>query len=133
MSLEAAIHDQWSATPALVALVPEERVVTGAARGEVPLPYVILTREKDAARVRTSSGVEVSDTTIRFDIRVADLDEGKSIAEAIRERFNRQSFALAGGTCLVMQWASEQERSETDGGWGVSVEYLARVATETAV
>jgi len=32
-----------------------------------------------------------------------------------------------------MQWASEQERSETDGGWGVSVEYLARVATETAV
>lgn len=132
MSLEAAIHDRWESWPALAALVPAERVVTGAARGEMSLPYVVLVREQEAAPVRTSSLTEVSETMVRFEIRTVELGEGKTIAQAIRQRFNRQGFALAAGTCLVMQWNSETEQAASDGTWRVAVQYVARVANSIA-
>ena len=132
MSLEAAIHDRWAGAAALVALLPEARVFTGAARGNVPLPYVVLMREGETPRTRTSSLTEVSEIVVRFVIYVAELDVGKAIAEAIRVAFNRQGFALAIGTCLVMQGTSEQEQAATDGTWMVTASYLARVAVPVA-
>lgn len=115
MSLEAAIHARCASGAALVALVPAERIVTGAARGDMTLPYVVVTRERETVRTRTSSQLEVSETTVRFEIRAADLDQAKSIAEAVRERFNRQGFALPAGTCLVMQWSHETEQAAAGG------------------
>ena len=67
MSLEAAIHARWSSDLALTALVPAAHLFTGAARGAVPLPYVVLMREAETARTRTSSHTEVSDLTVRFE------------------------------------------------------------------
>jgi len=132
MSLEGAIHDRWAGATALVPRVPAARVFTGAARGDVPLPYVVLVREGETARLRTSSLTEVSDIVVRFEIYVAELDAGKAIAEAIRGEFNRRGFALSLGTCLVMQGTSEQEQPAADGTWTVTASYLARVAVPVA-
>ena len=132
MSLEAAIHDRWAGAAALVALLPAAAVFTGAARGNVSLPYVVLVREGETPRTRTSSLTEVSEIVVRFEIYAAELDVGKAIAEAIRVAFNRQGFALAIGTCLVMQGTSEQEQPAADGTWMVTASYLARVAVPVA-
>ncbi|MBX3411568.1 MAG: hypothetical protein KF708_02530 [Pirellulales bacterium] len=132
MSLEGAIHERWGATAALAALAPAERVLTGAARGDLPLPYVVLVREGESARLRTSSHTEVTEILVRFEIYAAELDLGKAIAEALRGPFNRQGFALEVGTCLVMQGTSEQEQLAADGIWTVTANYLARIALPVA-
>lgn len=132
MSLEAAIHDRWASAAALVSLVPAARLFTGAARGDVQLPYVVLVREAETQRTRTSSLTEVNDIAVRFEIYATELDAGKAIAVAIRAEFNRQGFALPLGTCLVMQGTSEQEQPAADGTWTVTASYLARVAVPVA-
>lgn len=128
MSLEAAIHERWASDLALSDLVPAERVYTGVARGTEELPYVVVTRARSEAQGRTSSGTELRQVVVRFDVWGADLDGVKAIGSAMRGAFNRQGFAVAEGVCQLMQWQGETERGMENGAWHLAVDYVARIA-----
>lgn len=128
MSLEQAIHERWAEAAALVTLVPVERLSTGLAKGDQPLPYVVLSRQGSVPRWRGTGGLAIEETRVRFGVWSDDLDVAKEIEREIRAAFDRTSFGLPGGTCLVMQWESELEVADAEGMWQVATDYVARVS-----
>lgn len=133
MSLEQAIHQRWANDVTLSTFLPAAKLYTGAARGNADLPYVVLTRLRSEPTGRTSSGTELRRVAVRFDVWAANLEQAKAIGSAMRGVFNRQGFALSGGTCLVMQWDGETETAVENGAWHLTVDYVARVAAAVDV
>jgi hypothetical protein len=127
MSLEQELHEQWAADAALIALVPAARVFTGFAVGDPTLPYVVLDDVSRAAQLRASTAGAVDRVELCFQIYTDDLDEAKAIAEAVRQQFDRTSFALSSGTVLSMREAESAERLHDSGVWQLSTKYSALI------
>src|SRR5205823_4164584 len=98
MSLEQAIHARWAADGALTALIPAARFVTGKALGGLVLPYATLARVGQRRAIRTSSHT-VADVQVRFDVFSAALGTLRQTADAVKARFDRQTFS-GGATVL---------------------------------
>ena len=125
MSLEQEIHSQWAGDAALLALVPASRVFTGVAAGTVSLPYVVLNEHRSRPHVQVSGGTTVDRTDVAFQIYTDDLDEGKQVAVAVADQFDRSSFALSSGTVLSMRETESTEHIHDDGVWQVTSKYSA--------
>ncbi|MDA7977504.1 MAG: DUF3168 domain-containing protein [Pirellulales bacterium] len=132
MSSEAAIHAHWTNDPALTALLPAERFVTGLGQSELAMPYATLTRESTRPKLRTSDRT-IDESEFRFDIWSINLDEAKQVAAAVSARFDRRSFATDGSTddCTVirMRLTRYEEQQEPDNSiWRVTLGFVAITA-----
>jgi hypothetical protein len=125
MSLEQAIHARWAGDGTLTALVPAARFVTGKALGGLPLPYAMLSRVGQRRATRTSSR-SVTEVQVRFDVFSAGLGTLRQAADAVKARFDRQTFS-GGATVLRMRRADEAQEQADDGTWRLSLVYVARV------
>jgi hypothetical protein len=136
MSIEQAIHDHWAGSAALAALLPADRFRTGwvappgttpdAVTGPAERPYVVLARRGELEVVRASGNIELVALVLRFTVWARDLAEGKAIAAAIHERFDRQHFAAGGASVQDMKRIGTQETPQDDGSWRVELDYLVR-------
>ena len=127
MDIEAAVHTRWATYAPLVELVPAAKFVTGTLYDEPELPYVSLGVEGETPDWRSSDG-EGIETALRFSIFDSDLGRAKKIAQRIKDRFDRKSFAIRDGNCYVMQWTNELRLPGEDGVWTVLVDYSCRQA-----
>jgi hypothetical protein len=123
MSVEQAIHQRWQTDFRLAALVPPQRLLTGAAFGNPTLPYVVIQRLASAPRTHTSSGTRISQLRLQFHGWTSDLETGKQLASQVRRRFDRTSFAVSDGRVLNMQQTDEQESLEADGVWHITIDF----------
>jgi hypothetical protein len=123
MSLEQAIHNRWATDFLLAGLLPQDRLSTGAARGDTSFPYAVLSRRENQVLTRTSSGTSIDRAVLSFAIWSADLDEAKEIARAVARRFERSDFPLDEGSVLNMQRLQETETQADDGSWRVEIDY----------
>ena len=133
MTIELAIHEQWSGYRPLAALVPPERLYTGlppirdAAGKPVTFPYVSIAAEADAKPTRTSSGTLLSSERIRFSIHAKTYDEARRIDRTLCDYFNRRDFASPGGRVLDMKPAGRSDSEDaTDGVWRIDRDFLIR-------
>ena len=130
MTIEKALHDQWSASRSLTALVPSERFYTGLppirdAEGDtVTFPYVSLSVAGEADLTRTSSATVLSTERIRFTIYTKSYDEGREVAQAICDWFNRREFAWPRGRVLDMRPGDRTEFEDAqDGVWRITRDF----------
>ncbi len=133
MTIEKAIHDQWSMSRSLTALVPPERLYTGLppirdADGDaVTFPYVSLAVAGDAELTRTSSATTLSTERIRFSIYTTSYDEGREIDQTLCDAFNRRTFAWARGRVLDMRPGDRAESEDPqDGVWRITRDFDVR-------
>jgi hypothetical protein len=133
MTIEKAIHDQWSASRSLAGLVPPERLYTGlppirdATGNAVTFPYVSLGAASDAELTRTSSATTLGTERIRFSIYTKSYDEGRDIDQSICDWFNRRSFAWARGRVLDMRPGDRAESEDPqDGVWRITRDFEVR-------
>ncbi len=133
MTIHRAIHEQWSGHRPLAVLVPPERVYTGlppirdASRQPIAVPYVSLTSEGVIEATRTSSGTAITVERIRFAVFTRSYDEGRQIAAAIGDYFNRREFDWPRGRVLDIRPAGRSESEDpSDGVWRIACEILIR-------
>jgi hypothetical protein len=124
MSLEAALHERWSQSPALEALLPAARLTSGLARDDVPLPYAVLLRGPIHARWHTSTR-SVEEIELAMHVYAERLETLGQLAEALRDAYDRRAFATTEGQVLRMRLHQRHERQHPDGIW--YLEMLFRV------
>ncbi len=129
-------HEQWAGNRPLAALVPPERLFTGlppirdAAQRPIGFPYVSLTAEGESFVTRTSSGMLLTIERIRFSIYTRDYDEGRQIAQAISDCFNRRDFAWSRGRVLDIRPGDRLETEDPeDGVWRIARDFQFRFST----
>jgi hypothetical protein len=133
MTIHRAIHEHWSSYRPLAALVPPEQVYTGlppirdAARQPISFPYISLTSEGQSETTHTSSGTMISVEQIRFAVFTKSYDEGRRIAAAIDDYFNRREFNWPRGRVLDIRPAGRSESEDpSDGVWRIASDFLIR-------
>lgn len=117
MHLQQAIFRCWGADHRLCALVPAERVLSGAPLNNPPMPYVVLKIGERRAVARTSSGTVVDRVKVRFEAWSPRLEDVQAVAEQLVRRFERASFETAAGRVLDMRGGAGQEQLHTSGLW----------------
>lgn len=126
MSLEQAIHSRWASDASLIALLPASRFTTGKALGGAALPYAALSRQGVQDSVHTSSR-RVDAIHVRFDVWANDLTTGKQVSDAVKARFDGQSFTEGGVNVLRMRNVDVTEVRADDGTWRLTLDYVAKV------
>ena len=116
--------------------MPPERLYTGlppirdAAQQPIGFPYVALTTEGETSISRTSSGTLLTTERIRFSIYTQDYDEGRQIAQAISDCFNRRDFAWSLGRVLDIRPGDRLENEDPeDGVWRIARDFHFRFST----
>ena len=97
MNLEKSIKNRWRTTPALVALVPAERVIMGRVPGTqvYPFPYVSYKLGTSRMTKRTRNSMYYQQTlTFRVWVDDAKVDVGDDIANAITDYFCNQCWPI---------------------------------------
>lgn len=136
MSVEQAIHENWSLYRPLTTLVPITHVYTGTvpradADGEtLSLPWVSLETVGDSQTVRTNSGTTITAAQLRFHVFADTLAAAKEIVEVIMDHFDRAEFNWSRGRVLDMKHENRDDAEEEDGTWHSIVDYTARVTRE---
>jgi len=127
VSLEQALHERWSQSPALAALLPAERVATGRTVG-VGRPYATLARLRSRATFHTNTGDSLDEVTLRIDVWHDSYDAGLAILEQIQAAFDRSSFSLAGNRRVVqMRRSGDTITAHDDGVWQLSIAFVVYV------
>lgn len=123
MSLARGIQERWQMSQPLCDAVPIERVVTGLAMGPMELPYVTLSRDRDTAVTRTSSGNQLRAARLVLTVWHGELDAALTIAETIEGAFRCAAFAYPGGRVLDSRLESRDEQPQVDGMWRVALDF----------
>ncbi len=127
MSLEQAIHNRWASDTVLPLLVLPERFTTGAARSRPRLPFA----ELHHMGHRSNSGgshYRVAEVELALIVYAATLEELKTVAAALLDRFDGAAFDLVLGRVLRMRLVDHQERRHAEGTWQGTFTFLAVVA-----
>lgn len=125
MNLEQAIRDRWLGGATLAALVPRDRLWTGATPPAVDLPYVVLSRGHTDAKTRTSAGRQIAVAGLRFAIVAPDLFTAQIVQREIERLFDGVDFALDEGRVLDMRCARHEPTRSLDGVWRIDADYRA--------
>lgn len=127
MNLEQALHQRWSNCPALIALLPAERVTTGRSSLD-SLPRATFSRRSRRTVCRTNSGETIEEVTVRMRLRHESFDEGIAIVQQFLTTFDRSRFSLADGAEMVnLRRITDDARQANDGTWQFRIEMLARI------
>lgn len=129
MSLEQTLHSDWASNAALNALVSAERLFTGVSIGELRLPYVVLRRAGSQIVNRTADGRAIQRVRLDFHVWTATLENGREIAAAIGQRFDRRDFVLDDGAVRNMHPVGVQENALADGRWQSVLQYVVLIET----
>lgn len=126
MTLEQALHQRWSATAALEALLPGRRFLTGRSLGVSP-PYATLAREATRPVCRTNRG-SIDEVILRIHLWPSDYDTGLAIAAAVQFAFDGTSFDLGEGrSVLSLRRTDRTDLQHDDGCWQFSLRFSARL------
>ncbi len=127
MNLEQALHQLWSNSPALVALLPADRVTTGrSSLGS--LPRAAIARRLRRTVCRTNTGETIEDATVVMHLRHDSFDAGIAIVQQFLTAFDRSHIALAGGgEVACLRRITDDTRQAPDGTWQFRVDMLARI------
>lgn len=125
MSVEQAIHEQWSSYMPLTRLVAAAKVFTGniperdGSDASIDPPYVSLITSPKQQVTRTSGGNIITVGQVTFSIWCATLAAVKEIIAQIVDRFNRATFNWSQGKMLDMRPGLEsyEEDQELDSIW----------------
>lgn len=127
MNLEQAIHARWAASPNLEALLPAERVRTGAFHGE-GRPYATLERKTSRTVFRTNAGDALDEVMVAVHVWHESYDAGRAILQQVRAAFDRSDFSLDGGNRVVqMRRIADAARQHDGNVWQLTVEFSVSV------
>jgi hypothetical protein len=129
MGLLQQVHRRWATYEPLVQRIPASRLFSGRVPGGVELPYAAVGVEAAQQR-RHTSGRDLRELTVCFDVWARQLDEAKDIEQQLRERFHDTQFALTVGRCLDMRWHQTQEDHLADGSWHLKTDYHAMIVLD---
>lgn len=120
MSLEQGLHQRWAATSALTTRLPAAKFFTGQAVGDIRRPYAVWERTQVGSQIRTS------DSTVRqvhgvLHLWTDSLAQGREIAAAFANAFDRQTFALAAGELLSFRVAALEQQVTDEGAWHLQI------------
>jgi hypothetical protein len=127
MSLEAALHERWSQSSALEALLPAARLTSGLAADDVPLPYAVLQRGPIHARWHTSTRT-VEEIELELHVYAERLETLGQLATALREAFDRRALASDEGDVLRMRVHQRHETQHDDGIWHLDMRFRVLLA-----
>jgi hypothetical protein len=127
MNLEQTLHQHWSDSPALNALLHADRVTTGrSSLGS--LPRATLARRSRRTVCRTNSGDSLEEVTVEMRLRHQSFDDGTAIVQQFLTTFDRSQFSLSDGAqVLNLRRIEDDCRQADDGTWQFRVEMLARI------
>ncbi|MEK6233811.1 MAG: DUF3168 domain-containing protein, partial [Planctomycetales bacterium] len=100
MSLQQAVHSKWAANPAVLALVPAERLFTGQVPSGVGLPYASVTTPKEGLKEYTALNNYLETVTLRVSVFAASLAEAIQVRQAADDALHHQSLTPSVGTVL---------------------------------
>ncbi len=123
MDLEQAIQQRWASDFVLSQALPAQRFYTGAAAGDVELPYAVLSRRERQVVTRTSSGTSVERQVVRFTLYASRWEQGQAIRQAMHRRFERADFVFDEARVLNMQRVAESDAQQGDGTWQLETDY----------
>ncbi len=127
MNLEQAIHERWAAAEALCALLPAEKLRTGAARG-LELPYAVLTRKAGRNVFRTSGGQALDEVILAVCVRHEEYDAGRAVVREVMAAFDNSDFSLSDGPRVVAMRRTGETAPLHDGkAWRFELEFLVQV------
>ncbi len=132
MSTEAGIHARWTGHDDLESLCPATNFQTGYIQPvegtPIPstLPWVRLERVPGTQNRRTSSGSQSRAANYEFTIWANDLNQAKSIANAIDARYGRTDFTYSGGRVIDMKEIDRVETRMDEGSWMIAQTYQVR-------
>lgn len=124
--IETEMRRRWLGCGPLVRLIPAERVSVGWVPTEVR-PYCAITLERSEVDHQTSSGTEIVDHEVRFNIVSDELATADRIALEIGRCFNRRDFATSNGRCLFARRAHASRRRVEDGCWSAVEAYQVKI------
>lgn len=127
MTLEQAIHARWAASPALEALLPAQRVRTGAFHGD-GRPYATLERKAGRTVFRTNAHDAVDEVLLAVHVWHESYDAGLAIVREVKAAFDRSQFDLDGGDRAIQVRRTAESARQHDGGvWQFTVEFSVSV------
>lgn len=131
MSPEHAIHEAWSGSAALTAIVPSDRFVTGWQEPDeefVPdvIPYAALEHDGEEEVETTSSGTRLASATLRLSAWARDLAQLKELRRLVEGTFFNFRAAWDGGAVLNMTAMSVSETRLPRGMWRLTLEFATR-------
>jgi len=127
VTLEQAIHARWAASPNLEALLPAERVRTGAFHGE-GRPYATLERKTSRTVFRTNAGDALDEVPLAVHVWHTSYDATRAIAQQVKAAFDRSDFSLDGGDRVVeVHRTAESARQHENNVWQFTIEFCASV------
>lgn len=133
MNLLEKIRDAWTASAALVALLPVARVYVGQAK-DGTLPFATVIESARAPVVRCNNGSAVDLVTVRATVYHEDYSAGEEIVNAMLALYERTDFALGGADrCESMARISSSQAEGDDGVWIFVTEWACRVYLATGV
>lgn len=126
MTLEAALHAHWAASPALSALLPVERLTTGLVRGAGTPCAALVPKACRAAVITNAGGLEAA--AFAFHVWEKNYGAALAIADAIRAAFHRATLQVSPQSqALRIAQSGRSARQHSGGLWEVRTEFEALV------
>ena len=127
MSLEQAIHQRWTDSAALSALLPPARLTTGRSGGG-ERPYATIQSLRRSQTLPTNAGNTVEEASMDLCVWHDDFDVGEQIVEYIQTVFDRAVFNLPDDSAVVrMRETSMSATHKKDGVWCWKIKFLANI------
>jgi len=127
MNLMQVIHERWAEATALNALLPAERVFTGASH-HASLPLAVITKESDKPDSYATDGSAIDIVALRIRVLHAEHDPAAAIIHQIKKTFDRSTFNLADSDVVqLMQRVNDFEQHRDDGSWEMVIDFQCTV------
>ncbi|MEZ6069369.1 MAG: DUF3168 domain-containing protein [Pirellulales bacterium] len=133
MSVEQVIQRRWAMYRPLEDWLPSERVFTGRTHDDPETPYAVVTRQTDRPVVVTSSGTSVREVTVRIDVWVDTLGEGKRIVARLGRAFALADPRKLDPGVLTIRRGEQDEQLNEDGSWRLRVDLIVLVQQTAGV
>jgi hypothetical protein len=126
VNLLAAIHQRWSLTPSLCAVLPAARASTGAS-ADPAVPRAVISKQNDRPLLAANDGSAVDAVGVRIAVFHASHDAAAAIVAEIKAVFDRADFAVEGGRVINMRREDNSEQQDDDGLWQMAIHFICHV------
>jgi hypothetical protein len=122
-ALMQAIQQRWGESAGLSALVPAERVSTGASPSPA-LPRAVLSKQSHQPLAACNDGSAVSTVGVRIEVFHANYDAAAAVVRQLAAVLDRADFPLPdGGRVINMRKMNDTEEQHSDGTWQMAVDF----------
>ena len=127
VTLLQGIHQRWSDSAPLSALLPASRVSTGPS-GDASLPRAVIYPRSDRLVTRSNDGSSVRAVGVQIQVFHGSLDAATAIVQEVKAAFDRAAFDLDYGERVVdMVQTDGSAKQQPDGVWQWTLEFKCTV------